>query len=144
MTYRVVVDTNLIISATFWGGQPRRLLDLIRVSKAQLVTSTDIIHELKITLQYSKFDQHFMALGRTVDNVVEEYQKIAESVTPADVPEDVVRDKKDRMILATAVGGKASHLVSGDKDLLDLREYEKIIILTATQFIEYLTKDQQA
>lgn len=109
-----------------------------------MLTSTDIIHELKITLQYSKFDQRFKALGRTIDSVVEEYQKIAETVTPADVPEDVVRDKKDRMILGAAVGGKASHLVSGDKDLLDLHEYEKIIILTATQLIEYLTKDQQS
>jgi putative PIN family toxin of toxin-antitoxin system len=143
MTYRVVVDTNLIISATLWGGQPRRLLDLIRVSKAQLLTSSDIINELKVTLQYSKFDQRFRAIGRKIEDVIEAYQKITEAVTPADLPEDVIRDKKDRMVLA-AVGGIASHLVSGDKDLLNLHEYENIMILTATQFIDYLTKDQHS
>jgi predicted nucleic acid-binding protein len=54
---------------------------------------------------------------------------------PADVPEDAVRDPKDRMILACAVGGKADIIVSGDKDLVVLKAYQGISIVTPSDFL---------
>lgn len=63
---------------------------------------------------------------------------MAEIASPADVPEDAVRDPEDRMILACAVGGKADLIVSGDKDLVVLKAYQGISIVTPSAFLNLM------
>ncbi len=69
------------------------------------------------------------------------YMRLAEIVQPAVVPEHVIRDPKDQIVLGCAVGGQADYIVSGDKDLLTLERYENIPIITATGFLEQLEGD---
>ncbi len=59
-------------------------------------------------------------------------------VIPSPIPSGLIRDAKDDIILATAVGGKATHIVSGDKDLIVLANYEGIYILMPAQFLVIL------
>jgi predicted nucleic acid-binding protein len=70
---------------------------------------------------------------------VAEYTRFVAIVVPAEIPPDVVRDSKDRAVLACAVGGKADYIVSGDEDLLVLSIYENIPILNANQFVDRLS-----
>lgn len=141
MVYRIVVDTNIFISATFWGGPPRDVIELVRDNKVTLLTLTEITAKLNRVLNYPKFAKLFKAVRRTPQDILNEYLQLTEEVTPDFVPLGVIRDTKDNMILAAAVGGSASCLVTGDKDLLDLRQYKQVTILTASQFIELLTNN---
>lgn len=115
MSYRVVVDTNLIISAFLWGGLPFQLLGALIANEIPLLASDEMIAELDAKLRGEKFTSRFQDKGSTPDQVMEQYRRIVEIVTPADIPKNVVRDPKDQMILSAAVGGEVSHLISGDK-----------------------------
>jgi uncharacterized protein len=88
-----------------------------------------------------KFRSRLLALGRTADQIVDIVSSLAELVEPVEVPPNVIRDAKDRAVLACAVGGKADFIISGDKDLLTLGTYEGILILDSPQFLERLSAE---
>lgn len=138
MTLQVVVDTNLIVSAFLWGGPPGKLISALLARGIPMLTTQAMIDELDATLRKPKFDSRFQAKGVTNDELMDEYLHMTQLVTPAEIPDGSVRDPKDRIILAAAVGGSASHLISGDKDLTTLQQYDEVIILTVAQFLAIL------
>ncbi|HLY26796.1 MAG TPA: putative toxin-antitoxin system toxin component, PIN family [Aggregatilineales bacterium] len=68
-----------------------------------------------------------------------DFRILAEIVAPVELPTDVVRDPKDVAVLACALGGNAQYIVTGDDDLLTLKKYRNISIVSPTQFIEVLS-----
>lgn len=138
MKIQVVVDTNLIVSAFLWGGPPGQLISELLARGIPLLTTPAMIDELNTTLRKPKFDSRFRVKGVTHDELMDEYRHMTQLVTPTDIPDGSVRDPKDRIILAAAVGGSASHLISGDKDLTTLHQYNEVIILTPAQFLALL------
>jgi putative PIN family toxin of toxin-antitoxin system len=139
VTLQVVVDTNLIVSAFLWGGLPEKLISELLARRIPMLTTQAMIDELGATLRKPKFASRFQAKGVTPDELMDGYRQMTQLVTPAEIPDGSVRDPKDRIILAAAVGGSASHLVqvhiSGDKDLTSLQQYNEVIILTVAQFL---------
>lgn len=135
---RVVLDTNTLISALFWGGNPWRVYEAALSREYVLLTSDALLTELENVLARPKFSEPLKAIGRTAESIVTEYSEIAEVVLPSEVPEKIIRDPKDRIVLGCAVGGMASHIVSGDKDLLVLGAYQNIPIVTAATFLNEL------
>ena len=107
-----VIDTNVFVSALIAGGTPLAVIESTRLGKSRLLV--------------------------TVDATINSIRAMANIVLPADVPEGSIRDPKDRIILACAIGGQADFMVSGDKDLTDLNVYEGIPILTPAQFLALL------
>ena len=103
-----------------------------------LVLSDAILAELERKLHHKKFAAELAETGLTVDVIVSGVRAMVDIASPADVPEDAVRDPKDRMILACAVGGKADIIVSGDKDLLVVKTYRDIPIVTPAEFLAIL------
>lgn len=95
-------------------------------------------------LHRPKFAKYFEESGRTPQEAFDEYQQLAEIVSPIEVPKDVGRDTKDIPFLEDAVGGKVEYLISGDKDLLDLKQYQQIPIVTVAQFLEILTEQDES
>ena len=141
---RVVVDTNIFISALFWKGTPGKAVETFGAKRAILLLSLDIVGELENKLNSAKFAARILAIGRTPAQIVGDFRRLAEMVTPVLAPEGIVRDRKDRMILAAALGGHADYVVSGDKDLTDLRQYEGVHILTPAQYLETLAALQSS
>lgn len=135
---RAVLDTNTIISGIFWSGIPRQLYVAAFEERFQILTSDDLFAELDVVLHRKKFAPGLEALGKTADDLLNELRRAAEFVVPSEIPLEAVRDIKDRMVLACAVGGKANYIVSGDKDLLVISAYEHIPILSAGQFLATL------
>jgi putative PIN family toxin of toxin-antitoxin system len=86
MSYRIVADTNILISATFWGGQPERIIGLVRTGEVTLLTTHEMIAELKAVLSYPKFERYFQGIGRSIDDVIKAYQQMTEMVIPANLP----------------------------------------------------------
>ena len=64
------------------------------------------------------------------------YRQLAEWCEPVSLAKKVCRDRDDDWILATAVTGRAGAIVTGDNDLLSLKKYSGIVVLSARQFVE--------
>ncbi|MCK6580990.1 MAG: putative toxin-antitoxin system toxin component, PIN family [Anaerolineae bacterium] len=144
MTYAVVLDTNVYISATFWDGTSRKLVNLILDGEAELLTSEAILGEFEEKLQAKKLARYLARLDRPPGDIVNDFRESAQIIVPVDVPEDAVADPKDLIILACAVSGKADYIVSGDHHLLDLKTYQKIVIVTPAEFLAILTPPPEA
>jgi putative PIN family toxin of toxin-antitoxin system len=140
---RVVFDTNLYVSAFFWGGPPRRALDLARSGTFQIVASVALVDELLEVISRSKFTKHFTAIYETPESLLNhEFRGLVEMVEPAEISSAVVDDADDDPVLACALGGKADYIVSGDSHLLNLGEYHTIPILTIARLLSLLNSDE--
>ena len=125
---RVVLDTNVLVSALHFGGRPRRLLDDVLRGDHTLIIGPAILGELEAVLVET--------CGWTSDRaaaVRAELEAIAEVVTPVEVPR-VCRDPDDDQILAIAVAGAVDALITGDADLLALGAYGGVNISSVADF----------
>ena len=129
---RALFDTNVLISALVYGGLPRELLTRVFRGEVTLVTSTVLMNELEEVL-VARF-AHDPSLARTVRAEIE---LLAEVVDVKDL-ERVARDADDDAVLAAAIAGEASAIVTGDSDLLVLVEHRGIRIVTARDFASTL------
>jgi len=133
---RIAMDTNQVLSAFLWGGNPFKLLELARANQVVVLTSDELVDELEDVLSRAKFAKRFTALNLTPSQVLEDYRQLAELVQPVSIPPDAVRDPDDLIVLACAVGGQADYIVSGDGDLLDLEQFQKIPVITVAKCLE--------
>ena len=140
---RIVADTNTVLSGLLWQGPPRRLLELARERRITLCTSLTLIAELAEVIARDKFAERVRAAGLSATELVRDYERLAEIVTPKPLPAPVSRDPDDDHVLACALAGKAELIVSGDKrHLLVLTEYQGIPIRTATSALGELTASE--
>jgi uncharacterized protein len=125
---RVVLDTNVLVSALHFGGRPRRLLDDVLRGDHTLIIGPAILRELEAVL----VETCGWASDRAAA-VRAELEAIAEAVTPVEVPR-VCRDRDDDQILAIAITGAADALVTGDADLLALGVHGGVNITSVVDF----------
>ncbi len=127
---RVVLDTNIIISSVFWKGKPYEVVKRGIEGGYQIVVSPEILDEVVEKLR-NKFQFSEEGIQELVD-IILTYSHIVEPTSKF----DVVRDKKDNKIIECAFDGKADCVVTGDPDLLVLKEFRGIRIVTAREFLE--------
>ena len=133
---RIVLDTNVLISALIKPGKPRDLLLEIAKGKFQLVLSRQILDEFARTVADPK-------ISRYVDEEdITRYMKvIGSAATIVSVKSRfrvVKQDPSDDIILRTAYDGKARYVVTGDEHLLSLKQYRRVKILTISEALEML------
>jgi len=127
---RLVLDTNVVISALLWRGTPYRLLETIRRQESlQLYSSSALLEELADVASRPAFTKRLATIGKTAPEILVDYLEAIEVVEPVDVPR-VARDPDDDHVLACALAATAELIVSGDLDLLALSAYERIPIVT--------------
>jgi putative PIN family toxin of toxin-antitoxin system len=133
---KIVIDTNVVASAIFFGGKPRRLIELLVNRELSSYVTRDILEEYKETVEYlrNKYPEKKVSIPLT--HIVSACQLIEEKT---DV--EVCRDPDDDKFISCAVDAECLYIVSGDKDLLALERYEGIGILTVAQFFEQVWND---
>jgi len=131
---RVVLDTNVYISALLWTGVPHRLLRLAEAGDITLVTTPAIMEELREALGRPKFRPRIRTLQISVAELMEAVLSIVEVVQDLPIEPVVKRDPDDDRILACAAVAQADWIVSGDDHLLSLKRYRDIPIVTPRQF----------
>jgi putative PIN family toxin of toxin-antitoxin system len=137
---RVVLDTNQFVSSVLVRqGLPAQVLDAWRRREFLLITSPLIIAEIRSTLGYPRIRRKYPLTDEDVERLVTLLKRDA-LVVPGetDATGAVPADPTDEMVLACAVEGQADWIVSGDRHLLDLGEYQGIPIVTAREFLERL------
>lgn len=144
MNYRIVADTNVIISSVLTpGGKPDQIFDAVFDGKLQLVLSNAILKETRRVFLYGKIQKELNKRNITPD-LIEDFLvkliKISIFVAPINNPATIKEDPADNAILAAAIDGNADFIVSGDQHLLALREYQGTKILAPADFIEEIKK----
>ncbi len=133
---RVLLDTNVLLSAILFGGVARRLLTAAIDGRVRLVSSQHLLDEFEEILG-EKFGFSRAAAVETRA----ELEVLADIVEPAEVPQ-VCRAPDDDQVLAAALAGEADAIVTGDSDLLVLEWYNRIEILTPAMFAARLAEER--
>ncbi len=128
---RLVLDTNVVISALIWGGVPYQLLQAAAAGTVDLYTSPVLLDELRGVLARPHFAQRLIGQRRSVEQAVEFYAGLCRSVEPLHTPQVVLNDPDDDHVVATAIEAQAHLIVSGDKHLLQLKDGINIPALMA-------------
>ena len=131
----VVFDTNILFSATGWRGKPFECVELARAGKIQAVTCAELMDELAEKLE--------LRLGFSAEQSAEtiaRYLRFLRIVRIPKVLDAVPRDPDDNAVLECAIEGKAIFVISGDKDLLELKKFQNIEIVRASDFLEIVAK----
>ncbi len=131
---RVVLDTNVLISAVLFGGRPRQILEKAIRGDVRLCLSEAILKELKGVLQRSKFGYSC----EMIRLIVTELMSIADFVNPSGTLNVVLENPENNRILECAVEVDANYIVSGDSHLLRLRRYRNTEILNVAGILERL------
>lgn len=130
---RLVLDTNTAISGLLWHGTPGKLIDAAHTKSATLCTSAILLDELRGVLTRAKFAKQLEARGLNAIDVFDGYAALTTIVVPAIIHPTIVNDPSDDAVLACALGAKAELIVSGDRHVLDLKEYQGIPIVTVAE-----------
>lgn len=132
---RVVLDTNVIISAILFHGSLSQFVTWWQEKLIIPLVSRDSFAELNEVLHYPRFKLSSEEIGYIVEDMILPYFEIVE-ITVQVSP--VCRDPHDDIFLFIAEQGKASYLVSGDQDLLILKEYQSVKILDPQDFSTHM------
>ena len=134
---KVVLDTNIFISAFFWGGNPRRVLERSIEGIDELFTSREILEELCTVLKRPKFKIE----NYNIEYYVKAIEDIAKIVVISGIVKNQCRDHNDDKILECAYEGNVEYIVTGDDDLLVLKEFRTIKICRVNEYLE-IVKDR--
>jgi uncharacterized protein len=139
---RVVIDTTVLVSALLKfvpGGVSHDLLEFAAQRKFELVLSNDILEEAaRVLLTNERNRRRYRYSDAEIVGFCKELARIGTVIE--DVPEvtGVVRDLNDDKIIACAIAAGAEYLVTRDKDLLSLGEYERIVMIKPEAFLHML------
>ena len=136
---RIVADTNTLVSGSLWRGNPGRVLDAVRDGRLTLVLTPQLWVEFVEVLDRPKFAARLALLGLTPTMLAIGLRKHVDWKEEAQVPmPPALRDAKDWLVLAAAAGARADAIVTGDDDLIALKSFEGIAILTPRELLEKL------
>ena len=129
---KVVLDTNILVSALLFKGELSKIVDLWKKGRIVPFFSRETFDELVRVLEYPKF-----SLTKTEIKTIFEQEVIPyfEVVDITDEVKGVCKDTDDDKFLSCAVSAFVDFIVSGDKDLCDLRTYRSVRIVSAIEFI---------
>ena len=134
---RIVNDTNVWLSALYFSGKPAQIVHLIEEKNLISVTSRPILNELS-----EKMIVDFQTPAFAANGTISYIKSLSEFVS-IQGRDFGLRDQADNMVLETAILGKCNFLITGDKDLLTLKKYNNLGIITPSQFLNQYNKPTQ-
>jgi uncharacterized protein len=127
----VVLDTNSLISASYWFGNSKKIIDYVLDKKIFAYSSNELLSEYR--------DSIMRDFGETIETSKKRtafFESILQLIQPTQRV-FTCEDKDDNKVLEVAVCANADFIVSGDKHLLKMNQFEGIKIVTAHQFMEF-------
>jgi putative PIN family toxin of toxin-antitoxin system len=129
---KVVLDTNVLLSALLLKGTVSRIVSLWKQGRIKPVFTRETFEEFQKALAYPKFSLRDEEI-KTI--LLEEVLPFFEVVEIKTIVKGVCQDPDDDKFLACAVSAAADYLVSGDKGLLKVGHYQSIKILDVSSFL---------
>ena len=134
---RVVLDSNILISAINYGGIPRDIYNLGKYKLIDIIISEPILKETSGVLE-RKF--HYSHEITTL--ISSELMGSSIVVNPTKRIDEIKDDPSDNKFLEAAISGNADYIISGDKHLLNLKKYTSIKIVIPAEFLEIYNNDK--
>lgn len=133
---RVVLDTNVIVSGTFWTGASYRILQLVDNGKLLMFVSPEMVKEYVKVMQYDEIlekttEEQYSAGIAAIQRLLLK----ATLVQPTIKVDLVKQDPDDNKVIETALAAKAQYIITNDHHLFDLKSYQNILILTPEEFM---------
>lgn len=131
---KIVLDSNVLISAIVFGGKPRSVLNLAIEGMVSLFLSPSIIEETTSILEGKKF-------GFPKEKILiiqHELENLATIIYPTMRLDIIQADPSDNKILECAVTARAHYIISGDQHLLKIKTYQQIQIVTPQIFLDLI------
>ena len=125
---RVVLDTNVLVSALIDDGKPRKLV-LELLDKYTVILSRQMLAELADVVSRNKFS----VTSGQVDRFLYSLVRMSQLVSDIARFKVVLEDPDDDVVLNTAYTGRAEFIVTGDRHLLELDKFKKTKIVTVNQ-----------
>ncbi len=138
---RVVVDTNVIISALISPcGAPGQIIAAWHRRQIAVVMSDAMLVEVREAVHYPRVRRRIPLSDEELATVLDELESATNVLDePAHVAV-LIRDPDDAIFVEAAVAGGADYIVTGDRDLLELASYEGIRIVTPADFVKLLPR----
>jgi len=131
MGKKVVIDTNILISAIGRNSKPEECPKLILEDKIEAFTTQGMLDEVSEVLKYDKFNFSEQEQQKFLEILVSEFRFVNPEISI-----NQSEDLDDNKFLECAVSADADYIISGDSDLLELKEYEGITITKPETFLE--------
>ena len=131
---RIVIDTNVLISGIIFGGKPSKIIELLFGKKISVFASPEMVDEYKRI--YGELGERYAKRTHNELNEIINSMNILTSHSHI----EACRDPDDNKFIECAIDNRCIYIVSGDKDLLVLEQYEDIGILTVSEFLEQYEK----
>lgn len=132
---RVVLDTNVLVSVLFFGGRLSVIRTAWREARITPALSLDTFHELVNVLGYPKFSLSKEEISFVIEDEILPYFEVVDAARNAT---GVCRDPDDDKFLSCAASAPAAYLVSGDKDLLELKKFKGVRIISPAELLRLL------
>ena len=126
---RIVIDTNVVASAVFFGGRPRELLEKLILNDLEAFVSPEIVEEYRETFDYLRNQYPLRKVSIPLTRIVSACTMIEPKTNLK-----VCRDPDDDKFIECAIDSKSLYVVSGDKDLLTIKHYQNVEIVTVSEF----------
>jgi putative PIN family toxin of toxin-antitoxin system len=140
---RILLDTNVWLSAIFWEGEASKIVELAEKRKFEIIISKDIILEIIDVLnKEAKFKRFMQGREQNIEDLIRTISSIG-SLIDAKTKVDIIKEHPaDNIILEASLDGKADFIVSYDKHILNLREFRGIRIIEPTEFLKCFGKKE--
>ena len=132
---KIVLDANIFVSAFFWGGNPKKIFEMVADGEHTLFISDEILAEANRVFRKRKFH----LTEEEVESNIQRIKRIGTKIKVTDterVTTGGCRDKTDNRYLECAVAAKADYVISGDIHLRELKEYRGIKIVNPAEYLE--------
>lgn len=135
----VVLDTNVIISSLLSAkGAPAKIIGRWEAGDFDVAISPPLINELKRVLTYDRVRRYLKFSDEEIDLFLKRFSTTAIMVDPHKTVDVIEADPDDDRVLECVLDGGASYIVSGNTHLLELKEYQQIVILNPVEFLAAL------
>lgn len=133
------MDTNVLISGVLWRGPPFHLLARAEERRLTICSSLEIMGEVYRVLYYPKFQKYIDKQRTSPGELFEKIESLCTIVHVDQSVTGVCPDPDDEKFLACALASGVTVLISGDKHLLNMKQYESVRILTAKTFYKEIS-----
>lgn len=134
---KIVLDTNIFISAFLWQKIAKGIFIFAQNKNIQICVNQELLEEFQTVLEYDKFNTCLEKVRKTPREIIDEFLEIVKIYPSLKFQKTIIEEyPSDDKVLACALICGADFIISGDKHLLKLKIFENISILSPRQFLD--------
>lgn len=111
---KITLDTNVLLSATFWRGDSFHIIKKVERKEIELVLSDAILEEFRRVLQYEEIQDKIKQKHLEVLNAFDTIAELSTNVTPKRTINLIHEDQSDNKILECAIEGQVNYIITND------------------------------